>query len=479
MHPCLGAPPTTISRAVRDAARGEAGRFPVMIAVPRWRRPLAAGLISASLLGLSCSDSEPPAEHPTETRETVQGIASAQDPPPPRRSGRWLRARTRPGRGERIESAAEKINAVGYVGGSRPAPAARGVVRHDRAHASPGINFLTSGHAPEAALIDMDGSVIHTWRAEFWDVWPDYEMRDARPGTEYWRRAWLFENGDILAIVADLGIMKLDRDSCLIWANACRAHHDLEVLPNGDIYLLARETRLVERIDSETPVFDDIVLLFDAEGREKSRISLMACFEKSKFSIPPPGDRPPRNRDLFHTNSLRVLDGVSAHRLPAFASGNILVSILKLDTVAIVDPARREVVWTFRGDFSRQHDAQMLSNGRLMLFDNQGRTGRSAVQEYDPISGSKEWEFRGSDEEPFYSHTCGAAQRLPNGNTLLIESDNGRALEIAPAGGVVWEYYNPHRAGPNDQFIAALFDLRRLPLDFPIGWTGEVRTSHE
>ena len=415
------------------------------------------------------------AEHRSEPRDRANEINRAPSERPPNRSGRWLRARVRPERGDGIEAAAGKIDAIGYVGGSRPAPAERGVARYDRSHASPGINFLTSGHAPEATLIDMDGRVLHTWHAEFWDIWPEYELRDARPGTEYWRRAWLFDNGDILAIAADLGIMKLDRDSCPIWANACRAHHDLEVLPNGDIYLLARETRFVETIDSENPVFDDILLLLDPDGREKSRISLMRCFEKSNRSIPPPGDRWPRNIDLFHTNSLRVLDGALAHMLPAFEAGNILLSILKLDTVAIVDPDRREVVWSFRGDFSSQHDAKMLPSGRLMLFDNLGRAGRSAVQEYDPISERKEWEFRGSEGEPFFSRTCGAVQRLPNGNTLLIESDEGRALEIVPDGGVVWEYFNPQRAGPNDEFIAALFDLRRLPLDFPIEWTGEAR----
>jgi hypothetical protein len=45
----------------------------------------------------------------------------------------------------------------------------------------------------------------------------------------------------------------------------------------------------------------------------------------------------------------------------------------------------------------------------------------------------------------------------PNDNALITESDNGRAFEVTPDGTIVWEFYNPHRAGAQDEFIAALF----------------------
>ena len=36
-----------------------------------------------------------------------------------------------------------------------------------------------------------------------------------------------------------------------------------------------------------------------------------------------------------------------------------------------------------------------------------------------------------------------SAERLPNGNTLITESDKGRAFEVTHAGEVVWEFWNP------------------------------------
>jgi hypothetical protein len=52
---------------------------------------------------------------------------------------------------------------------------------------------------------------------------------------------------------------------------------------------------------------------------------------------------------------------------------------------------------------------------------------------------------------------------LPNGNTLITESDRGRAFEITRSGRVVWEYYNPARAGERKELIATLFEVVRIP----------------
>jgi len=52
----------------------------------------------------------------------------------------------------------------------------------------------------------------------------------------------------------------------------------------------------------------------------------------------------------------------------------------------------------------------------------------------------------------------------------MTESDNGRAVEVTPDKEIVWEYYNPHRAGENDEFIASVMEMIRLKPDFPIDW---------
>jgi len=360
----------------------------------------------------------------------------------------------------------EQLESIGYVGGSEAPVATEIVTVHDATRAYRGFNFYTSGHAPEALLCDMDGRVLHRWRYDFHDVWPD---RHIPPDMRFWRRAHLFENGDLLAIYEGRGIVKLDKDSNLLWANPVRAHHDLQVTPGGDIWVLTRKARMIPEIQNLKPILEDFISILGADGVEKKRISLLEAFERSSFRQLW-RSQPKRSGDIFHTNSLELLDGRFADRADWLKAGNVLSSMLIFDCVAVIDPEQEKVVMAWQQDFRKQHDPKILDDGSLLLYDNQGLGEASRVLEFDPVTREKEWQYIGTEDHPFFSETCGAAQRLPNGNTLITESDPGRAFEVTRDGDIVWEFHNPYRAGEEEEFVAALFEMIRLPEDCPLNW---------
>jgi hypothetical protein len=354
---------------------------------------------------------------------------------------------------------ADELRAIGYLSGSHPARAA-GITLHDREKAYAGLNFFTSGHMEGALAFEKDPS--------------------PKPGKreDWWRRAYLFPNGDVLAIITGSGLLKIDKNSELLWAKAIYSHHDLAMAANGDLFLLTRKVRVVPRVNAKQPIVEDLVVVLDSEGNEKRSFSLLAAFENSEFAdVWRRTGR--RNGDIFHTNSIELLDGSVADVNPAFRAGNLLISVLHLHAIAVVDPEREKVVWAHTGSYRKQHDPKILPNGNLLLFDNHGRWGPSAILEFDPGTMELAWEYRGTKEHPFFSRTCGTSERLPNGNTLISETDFGRAFEVTPAGETVWEYYNPHRAGEDDQFIASLPELIRLPPDFPTDWLDATRLSSQ
>ena len=71
----------------------------------------------------------------------------------------------------------------------------------------------------------------------------------------------------------------------------------------------------------------------------------------------------------------------------------------------------------------------------------------------------------------FYSRYISGQERQPNGNTLITESEAGRAVEITPEGQIVWQFHNPGRGGDQDQYIATLPEVLRLPADFAAHWS--------
>ena len=89
--------------------------------------------------------------------------------------------------------------------------------------------------------------------------------------------------------------------------------------------------------------------------------------------------------------------------------------------------------------------------------------------EFNPTTLEQVWSYTGDEARPFESKLRSAQERLPNGNTLITESDFGRAFEVTPDKMLVWEWISPYRAGERDELVATLFELERLPADFPVG----------
>jgi len=364
-----------------------------------------------------------------------------------------------------------RLRSLGYLPGSSPMPANNGVVVYDGSMTHDGLNLHTSGHAPEAILTDMTGTRLHHWSMSFEDAWAE-QPGDAPPPTikaaGYWRRAHLLEDGSVLAIFEGLGLIKVDRDSRLVWARFGGFHHDLEVTADGLIYVLTREPRIIPDIHPEMPVLEDFVAVLDEGGNELRRVSVLDAFLGGPHADLLEGMED--HGDVLHTNTVELLDGRLAGRLPAFAAGNVLICVREVGVIAVIDMESEEVVWGMAGGWGKPHQPTVLDNLNILLFDNRGNEGRSQVLEIDPVTGEVVWNYRGETPDDFYSRECGSNQRLPNGNTLITESDRGKAFEVTPDGTIVWKYLNPMRAGKKLEFIATLFELVRLPGDVPLDW---------
>src|SRR5690606_19055141 len=116
-----------------------------------------------------------------------------------------------------------------------------------------------------------------------------------------------------------------------------------------------------------------------------------------------------------------------------------------------------------------QHDPSVLPSGNLLVFDNLGHRGRSRAVEVDPVDGRVVWQWPAVPDPDVQSRLLGAATRLPNGDTVVVDSDSGRAVEVTPEGEVVWDYVTPDRVD-DGRLVANLLDVQPLPADLPMAW---------
>ncbi len=402
--------------------------------------------------------------------------AGWEDPGGRWHEGGWKEA-TAEGREELTEEQrAEfaRLASIGYLSGSTPLPTDAGVTVYDRSATYDALNFYTSGDFPGAILMDMTGHILHRWHLKYLDAWrtqTEVGLPRSNKTAGYWRRAHLFNNGDVLAIFEGLGIVKVDSASDLLWSNINGAHHDLDIAGDGRIFVLTREPKMIPRVNPDLPILEDFIVILDPSGQEIDRTSVLEAFENSAYAAVLDGMK--ESGDVFHTNTLEILDGSLADELPAFAAGNVLICLRELDVIAVVDLGRAEVVWALAGTWKAPHQPTVLPGGSMLLFDNKGNRGMSRVIEFDPATLEMIWSYAGAEPPDFFSKECGSNQRLPNGNTLITESDRGKVFEVAPDGRVVWKYFNPAQGGDDGEFIATLFEVIRLDPGFPLGWMRE------
>lgn len=373
----------------------------------------------------------------------------------------------------------ERLGDLGYASGYEPSPDDAGVVFHASDFTDDGLNLYHDGSGPMARVIDMDGNVLHSWHFELSRLLDDEEihaiaetMARIPDKSGYWRRVHAYPNGDLLAIFADAALIKLDKDSNLLWAWRGAPHHDLWVdEDNGEIFVLTRKIKVMPRFSAARESAEDFVTVLSSDGRLLREYSIMDAVLKSNFSSLQ--HLSPRGGDLQHTNTIEVLDGRLSEKSTAFKKGNFLLSLCRIDTILIMDPSAGLVVWSMAGPWHRQHQPTVLENGNMLLFDNRGFGGKSKVIEFDPFSQEIAWDYRHSKELPFSSLSCGSNQRLSNGNTLIVETDSGRAFEVDRSRKIVWEFFTPNRAGDDGELIATLFDVIRLPRDYFGAWLEE------
>jgi hypothetical protein len=415
--------------------------------------------------------------HSFDDTDHMDDAAVAEVFPP----GRWWLAReggtSRGGTGQELQ---ELIGSLGYLSGYEEAPFEMNVTVYDQERTNDGYTVLISGHAPGVNMIDMEGNVVHEWytgEVSVYGLWPDAQDREI--DFDLWRRVFLCENGDLLAVIYGGGVIKVDHESNLLWTSEfIGAHHDLDVDEDGNIYVIGLDVNINEKYNPDAYIAEDYLFVLDSLGNTVEKVSMLDLIANSSYaptlqrSSDSSGQRLNMTGDVLHCNTIEYIreDLLPEGYDGPLRAGTILLSMRAIDLVCAVDLDDRSVYWAESDLWHMQHQPTLLPDGSMLVFDNQGMVEASTVLQFDPATREVFWVYRGDEENPFYSTGIGSCQRLPNGNTLITESMYGRAFEVTPEGEIVWEYYSPYRAGEDHELIATLHEAFRVSRDYTESW---------
>jgi len=353
-------------------------------------------------------------------------------------------------------------------------------------------------------LIDSNGDINHTWSSDYIPA----------------ASVYMQEDGAILRTIklsisgggASGGVQKITWDGDLIWdfryyTDEYLSHHDIEVLPNGNILMIAWEYKTrneaieagrdPNKLNGNT-LRPDHVIEVEPTGPTSGKIvwewhvwdHLIQDYDPTKNNYGVVGDHPElidinfgnHGSDWLHTNSIDYHEEFD----------QIVLSVREFGEIWVIDHSTttEEAASHTGGRYGKggdilyrwgnpmtyragtidekklfgQHDATWVEpgipgDGNIIVYNNGiGRPGTdyTSIDEIvPPVDENGNYTLiPGEPYEPeeqtwiyetdYYSLILGGAQRIPNGNTMICLGFGGQFLEVTPEKEIVWDYENPY-----------------------------------
>jgi len=372
----------------------------------------------------------------------------------------------------------ERLRALGYLDYSPEASptdeAGSGVTLLHAARVQPGHNLIVSSLECVARLVHIAGAVLHVWRQPDCGRWFS---------AEWLRDGDLVVNGRLQPPSSDRTTppgrftARIAPDGRVRWLRPMRSHHQIDFTPQHEVLVMTEALVAVDRfermglsVDAEVRIHENPLHWLGADGDPLDSLSLFDAVVGGETDFDFAGraamQETATHLGVFHANSAYAMD--QPHLIGAddlHAADNVLVTSRNQDRVFVISRSRRSLLWQWgKGELSRPHDATWLGNGNILVFDNGVDRKASRVVEVDPERRKIVWQYPGARGEPFYSPARGMAQRLENGNTLIVVSHAGMAFEVTPSGETVWRYLSPPAGASRRR--PTLVSLRRYPAEW-------------
>ncbi|NQY66481.1 MAG: aryl-sulfate sulfotransferase [Flavobacteriales bacterium] len=229
--------------------------------------------------------------------------------------------------------------------------------------------------------------------------------------------------------------------------------HEFEIMPNGNALILIYDDQIVDMsaivTGGQANATVKGIVIQEIDSLTKNVVWEWKSWDHFAITDNDEDDLTMNQVNPFHTNSIE------------YNNGNVYLSSKRLDEITKIDHATGNILWrmgggqmnqfTLIGDtawFCDNHDARVLPNGNITIFDNGTCHELSFAKEYEidenAMTATLVWSY--AHPEGMYSGNRGNAQRLSNGNTLIswggggtIADDAANVSEVESDGTLVYE----------------------------------------
>ena len=356
-------------------------------------------------------------------------------------------------------------------------------------------------------LINNCGEVVNQWNSDYRIGLSAYLLEDGsllRTGQLMSSSQYPFSGGGLGGMVE-----RFNWEGELIWnlnwtGENKHHHHDIEMMPNGNILLIAWELHSYEEAiamgkdstQTENPIWCCQITEIEPTGNQGGNVvwswsawdHLIQDTDPNKPNYGVIAENP-RKFNINFTNGNGPNQGAGSSDWMHCNSvdynaelDQIMISSAKFCELWIIDHnLSTEEASTDAGDLLyrwgnpraydrgtnedqvlfHQHDTHWMNEG-VMLYNNgknrpEGEystveiidlpemiNGTYPIDQEQPFQPeSYSWRYPQEFDADFYSQNISGAERLPNGNTLICEGSSGHLFEVTADEELVWDYISP------------------------------------
>ena len=407
----------------------------------------------------------------------------------------------------------------------------------------PGYTLFSPLEYTDTYLIDNQGELVHSWSTPY----PIGNMAYLEEDGTLFRTADPGGN-DVFVWGGDAGLVQqLDWDGTVLWEflysdSTVRLHHDIEVMPNGNVLMIAWEYK--SQAECIAAGRDDFLLpdgelwpdhlievepIFPSGGNIvwewHAWDHLIQDFDPAQNNYGVVEDHP----ELIDINYMQdpLADWLHFNAVDYNPELDLIaISTPRFDEIWIIDhstttaeaaghtggargmggdilyrwgnPAAHSAGTVADQKLFRQHDVHWIpegeglrNEGRIMVFNNGNGRPAGPFSSIDEIITTVDslgnfplppsatphgpagpaWTYPTVFDPTFYSGFISGSQRLPNGNTLIMEGATGTMFEVDTLEVKTWEYVVPVDGdGPMYQYSTGLnrtFRAHKYATDYP------------
>lgn len=294
---------------------------------------------------------------------------------------------------------------------------------------SKGCILITTDHNEKGLLLDRiflinrKGKILKKWRL---DSRTKYATLDKEGNL--WALINKSYTGKLDPLITKSTFIKLNKEGETIYEKEFfGAHHKFSIIDSSKVIFPTFSKRKYK----DKYFQDRLVILNLKTGKIEKSFEMANYFPQAENVRLNSGQEITRN--IHHINSIEYRKND-----PLFKKEVALFSIRNLNKVAILDLKEEKILWESKipGIF-QGHNARFLDNGDILYFNN-GREESEVIQ-IDPLENKVVWKFKNRFQ--FHSHIKGGAQRLPNGNTLILQSQKAHLFEVNALGEVLMDLF--------------------------------------